>query len=64
MEDKVPSHVLMKRVPLTNSLFQGVKRVLTTKFSVKIPMTVEDPVIFCPYSLHEELKQRFEFLQG
>ena len=36
---------------------------LTTKFSCKIPLTVEDPVIFCPYSLHEDLKSKFSFLQ-
>lgn len=36
---------------------------LTKKFSVKIPLSVEDPVVFCPYSLHEDLKARFSFLQ-
>ena len=63
MDNHVPRHVLMQRMPLTSALYQGVKRVLTTKFSVKIPLTVEDPVIFCPYALHEDLKARFSFLQ-
>lgn len=63
MDNHVPRHILMQRMPLTSALLQGVKRVLTTKFSVKIPLTVEDPVVFCPYTLHEDLKARFAFLQ-
>jgi len=63
MDNRVPRHVLMQRCPQTSALFQGVKRVLTTKFSVKVPLTVDDPLVFCPYSLHEELKARFQFLQ-
>ena len=62
MDQHVPRHVLMKRTPITSAIFQGVKRVLTTKFSVKIPLTEQDPVLFCPYSLHEDLKARFAFL--
>ena len=61
--DATPRHVLMKRQPLTNPLFQAVKRVFTSVYQVKIPLSQADPVIFCPYSLHEDLKDRFQFLQ-
>ena len=53
----------MRRVPITSCLLLGLKKVFSQKpsFTVKPPVT-DDMIMFCPYTLHEELKDKFQFL--
>jgi hypothetical protein len=49
-----PSCVLMKRVPLSNPVYQGIRKFLKGSKAT---------ISFCPYSLHEELKDKFSFIR-
>jgi hypothetical protein len=52
-----PKQILMKRVPITNPLLLALKKAYSSKaqFNVKPPVS-DNMCLFCPYNLHEELK--------
>lgn len=55
-----PKQVLMHRVPVASPLLLSLKKTYSQKpqFNIKPPIS-DNMCLFCPYHLHEELKDQF-----